>query len=140
MAQPKHGGSDLTWQQIGALLKQIGDTGNVRRASRLISIALLPLLGGIGTYFFSVEHRVASIEQDRADRIVKNDINTKTLNTTISDMKTDISTVKVDVATVKLDVATMKGILQEIQRQQDASFLVPTLHTPAGLIATGTGR
>ncbi len=113
---------DLTPNDV----KRIADSPTVRRLSRVISIALLPLLGGGLTYFFTLDHRVASIEVDRASRIISNDARLAGIEGKIIGLQADTSKIKVDVSQTALDVAQIKGTLQEMQRQQNVADLLAT--------------
>lgn len=106
----------------------------MRRLSRLISIALLPLIGAaaasFGAYFLSLDHRLSAVEIDRAARIVATDNHLVSIDRNVNGLQDDVSAMKIDTHQTQLDVATMKGILQQLQQDQHVADLLATRPAP----------
>lgn len=97
-------------------LGQFLDQKWARRLGRVGLSVLFVMIGAIGTYFVTLGQRIDVIEKDRAVRIIANDSN-------ITAIRNDILSVKNDVAQLKVDVGVVKGIVVDMQRQQDVASL-----------------
>lgn len=94
--------------------KQIADSAVVRRLSRIISILLLPCLGGVAGFFVTIDHRVASIETLGSK--------VEAVRSDVGDLHADVDTLSNKMVAIQLDVATIKGVVQEMQRSRQADF------------------
>lgn len=114
-------------------LRQFIESTWFKAFSRWASILGFGLASAVGGWLLTIDHRITEIEQDRAVKIVEFNQRIGSAINKVDGVGNKVEGVADDVVSVKEDVALVKGILQQMQREQSASWRLPPQLPPQAL-------
>ena len=103
-------------------LNQFVESKWFKLLARGCMVLLLPAVISLGSYIFVLVGDVANVQAVQASRAVDNDRFQAAITDDVTEVKEGVALVQSDLSSAKLDIAMIRGMLQEMQRRDQAQL------------------